>query len=191
MFFFEKNKSEITFEIDDHRLQDFNQALSILGLTKEEAFDRFLSLLIHEALAPASEKEESVSEESKPGSKRLSQETIKSRIAAWAAKPRCYPHIMIKAFFAAGLNYDIKEPLREKMLFHFNDFVGVENLKDETVSKQIFRQMCSNAARAYGDVFIYNRRKETVSLNPTYEFTIMSFMDKFIDAEETVTLSNE
>lgn len=182
MFFFGKTSTTtITFEVDEYRLGDFNEALSILGISKEEAFDQFLSMLIREALRPQEKSELLPPANEKEGSSRLSQKTIESRILSWAAKPKSYPHMMVKAFLTASFNHGTETPYRDKICAFFTDYAGLSSSFKDPTFMSVFRQMCSNASRAYGDVFLYNRRERLVSLNPVYRDLILSLRDKFMD----------
>ena len=180
MFFFQKTTVPVTFEIDEYRLRDFTEALSVLGLTKEEAFDQFLSLLMHEALHPEKQSLDP-SEASKKGSDRLSQKAIESRIKAWAIKKKCHPHLMMKAYFLCRDVHGEEHLYREKMGVIFDELAGLEYGNNTFMT--VFRQMCSNAGRAYGDVFECDRRTKIVTLNPFYASLINSPQDQFLDKD--------
>lgn len=179
MSFFDDHKVDITFRVDPKRAENFTRALEILGKDKNEAFEEFLAMLISEALNPNREDEGYVRDR-----RRLSEKSIRMRINKWANNPDSHPYRMIRAYFQAtpmrGGWFNEQQPaLRAKVQGHFNDLCGVGYESKTFIT--VFRQMCSNAIRAYGDIFIYDRRKEEVCLNPLYAEQILSLKDKFLE----------
>ena len=180
MSFFDDHKVDITFRVDPKRAENFTRALEILGKDKNEAFEEFLAMLISEALNPNREDEGYVRDR-----RRLSEKSIRMRINKWANSPDSHPYRMIRAFFKAcpprsgWFNEENEHVDRYKIQIQFNELCGFEDVSKTFIT--VFRQMCSNAIRAYGDIFIYDRRKEEVCLNPLYEEQILSLKDKFLE----------
>lgn len=179
MPFFE-DKVEVKINVKPMVRDNFELALEKLGKSKEEAFEEFTSNLIAQALGaegnsgpdnnPLKEYEES----------KLSERTVINRIKKWSMNPKGMPHKMIKSFLSVCLHLNI--PLDEsvdrfKMMGYFMALAECNEKKFES----IFRQMCSRAERAYGDVFEFDRETRQVSLNRKYISFISSIEFKFFE----------
>ena len=179
MFFFDNQKYTITFEVDDIRKANFDLALEKLGKTKEEAFDAFLAMLITKALG--GDANEDVVLEAPDEMKRLSKDKICSRIRRWAERKYSYPHMMLAAYFEAKKMCPGDGVILPKMEGHFNQFAELSY--GDGKFGAILRQMCSSAERAYGNVFVYDRRRGEVHLNEEYKDLVLSLKDKFLPPE--------
>ena len=139
-------------------------ALAILDKTEDELFDIFVSDLIAQALKIGKSKRTT---DEAPNDDTLSEEVVSGRIRKWFHHPEGHPYKMLKAFLTVShhMNKSIEEPVdRFKMSGYFKAFADC----DESKFESIFRQMCSGSKRAYGDVFLYNRKTREVSLNKKY-----------------------
>ena len=180
MAFFDDEKYTISFEVDGLRKANFDLALKKLGKTKEELFDAFLAMLITKALR--GEAEEPVAPKTPEDSNRLPKETICSRIRRWADRKYSYPHMMLAAYFEAERTCPEGMVLMLKVQGHFNALAGFPD-DDDAKFMSIFRQMCSASTRAYGNVFVYDRRDRTIHLNEEYQDIILGLKDKFLPPE--------
>ena len=192
MFFFEDDKTKIEFETSIRAKKNFEKALEILGKSKEEAFDEFLTMLITQALNASDESSMARPQVSYnnlahiiPNNSVLTEDTIRSRIVRWARNVDTNPHKVMKAYFLtidSNLNYTDAEykAYRPKMEAHFNYLIGESG---RTISTFIimFRQMSSNAVRAYGDVFKFDRNTKEVTINEKYRELVFSLKDQFLE----------
>ena len=179
------NKVKITFEIDKGRAQNFALALETLKIDKDEAFSDFIALLISRALRGQGPVNQEMLEaiESK---RKLTSETIKSRIEKWAKNKDSLPHHMLKAYFEAKryMPDGVDGVYKEKMMGRFNILANIPHSPDYDYKyKSLLTQMCSDAIRAYGNVFINNRQAMTVKLNPEYEELLLSLQNEFEDLD--------
>ncbi len=159
-----EDKEDITFSVNPRVKENFDLALSLLNMDKEEAFEEFTSALIAQALRKGDSMKKIVISGKED---KLSDDVVKGRIRKWFNNKDGQPYKMLKAFLIVShnMNDKIEEPVdRFKMSGYFKSFLNC----DENKFDSIFRQMCSNSKRAYGDVFIYNRPTRTVSLNKKY-----------------------
>ena len=168
-----ENKVNIEFTTDKKRADNFNLALELLGISKEEAFEDFLANLITKAL----QKNADINNDNKDD-KKLSDETIRGRIHKWARTPASYPHIMVKSYINATFSFEFDKAPRAKMQAHFCNHIG---RYDERLFISLFRQMCSASSRAYGDVFIYDKATQDVYLNEKYRELIVELKDQFLE----------
>ena len=179
MPFFEE-KVEVKISVKPSVRDNFELALDKLGKNKEEAFEEFTSNLIAQALGGGEKAKNDIeSLEEYEGSK-LSEQTVINRIKKWSMNPKGMPHKMIKSFLSvcSNLNISLDEPVdRFKMMGYFMRFAECNEKKFES----IFRQMCSRAARAYGDIFEFDRETREVSLNRKYVSFIYSIEFKFFE----------
>ena len=102
MFFFESLKVKVDIECPLVEMQAFEEALRILNMSKEEAFDEF----IRQTIAIAEMRSGGIVE--KPKENRLSDDAIKSRIFGWSRNKELKAHKMIKAFFKVAGIFDGK-----------------------------------------------------------------------------------
>ena len=180
MFFFGNEKCTITFEVSSDRIDHFDLALEKLKITKEEAFDAFLTLLIGEALKPRGSHSAFAPSEPTP-LKRLSPEQIRSRIRRWAGNPTSGPHRMIAAYLTCRANLgDHDEVPFPKMCAIYNDLEGIKDTFDAKKFTSLLRQMCSSSGRAYGKVFDFDRRDRNITLNPEFRQDILDLYDSFM-----------
>ena len=176
--FFNNNEKEIIeFEVDEKRYADFTLALSLLNLSKEQAFEEFLSLMITKALKKANGENDSEPVNEEP-SKHLSPATIRNRIYKWARNTNSFPHLMVKAYLNTSLNMQEDFAYRAKMQAHFEN--STQNFDGGRRFISLFRQMCSDSSRAYGNIFIYDSARENVYLNEAYKDLIIELQDQFL-----------
>ena len=171
--FFNDDKTEIRFKVRPSVNDNFELALELLKMSKEEAFEEFTSALIAKALLKGKPMESIMI----TGDDELSSEVIVGRIRKWFNNPNGYPYKMLKAFLTVShhMNRYIEEPVdRFKMSGYFKAFANC----DESKFESILRQMCSASKRAYGDVFKYDRTTRQVSLNEKYVEVVRS-LDNF------------
>lgn len=177
MFFFE-DKVEVKFNVRPTVKDNFEQALKMLGKSDEEAFEEFTSLLISQALKG---EQSSDIQENDYSLKRLPLEIVVHRIQKWSINPKGMPFKMLKAFLTVSdiTNYgNIYEGVdRIKVAGYFMEFANCDHQKFES----IFRQMCSAAPRAYGDVFEYERAHGLVYLNKKYSYVVETLKNNFLE----------
>lgn len=175
MFFFD-DKVEVKFNVRPAVKENFLKAIDILKASPEEAFEEFVSLLIAQALREENGEHLDVLSSI---DKRLSEKVVISRIHKWSYNSKGLPHKMLKAFLQVSENMNLghlEEGVdRFKMSGYFMNYAKCDYPKFES----IFRQMCSNAPRAYGDVFEYTRGSHEVYLNKKYIEVIRSLIDAF------------
>ena len=179
MPFFE-DKVEVKINVKPSVRDNFELALEKLGKNKEEAFEEFTSNLIAQALGGGDQSKNDLSSLEEYEGSRLSEQTVVNRIKKWSMNPKGMPHKMIKSFLSVSdsLNIPLDEPVdRFKMMGYFMNFAECNERKFES----IFRQMCSRAARAYGDIFEFDRETREVSLNKKYVSFINSIKFKFFE----------
>ena len=171
MFFFESLKVKVDLECPLAEMQAFEEALRILNMSKEEAFDEF----IRQTIAIAEMRSGGIVE--KPKENRLSDDAIKSRIFGWSRNKELKAHKMIKAFFKVAGIFDGKFADKIKMRYTYNELTGQY---DESDFLNVFRQMCSNSSRAYGDIFVNDRVNNRVTLNEKYREQILELRNDFL-----------
>ena len=156
-FFDDENLVTISFKVDKKRADNYELARSILNASDNELFEDFLAMIITKALKKNQngEEEDNFSVEKKY----LSEETIRSRIHKWAHSIDSYPHLMIKSFVMASCSLTEECAYRAKLEGHFKNLA---NTNDDRKFYSIFRQMCSDSYRAYGDVFVNNRNNQSL-----------------------------
>ena len=151
MAFFDDEKYTISFEVDGLRKANFDLALKKLGKTKEELFDAFLAMLITKALR--GEAEEPVAPKIPEDSNRLPKETICSRIRRWADRKYSYPHMMLAAYFEAGVIDEISIGAFIVILLLFGCYVMHNHY------------MIDRHAETHGIVLMYSHYAIVMSLN--------------------------
>ena len=171
MFFFESLKVKVDIECPLAEMQAFEEALRILNMNKEEALDEFIRQTIAIAEMRAGGPVE------KPKENRLSDDAINSRIFGWSRKKELKAHKMIKAFFKVSDIFDGKLADKIKMQYTYNELTGQY---DESDFLNVFRQMCSNSSRAYGDIFVNDRVNNRVILNEKYREQILELRNDFL-----------
>lgn len=176
-----KNTKKVEVEVNLERYLQFKGALAVLDQSEAQAFDDFVSYTLTRAnrLLEGNNSDDFVNEsyEDKNASNHLSEETIKNRIYKWAKNEKGYPHLMVKAYFMSEINSDNGEVFRLTMQNYFGKLIEGENREEKFLS--VFRQMCSDSSRAYGNLFIYSSARETVKLNEKYKELLYSLRDKF------------
>ena len=164
------NKVEINLKVEPITREYFKLLCEHYNKSEEKVFEECVKVLLDKVLIEA----ESKGKVTVTGEEDfLSSETITGRIRKWFHNKDGHPYKMLKAFLMVShdMNRSIDEPVdRCKMSNNFKDLVGCDEAKFES----IFRQMCSDSKRAYGNVFKYNRNTREVSLNRKYIDVITS-----------------
>ena len=104
---------------------------------------------------------------------RLSKEAIHNRIRRWFQGKNSYAFLIWKAFLILTGNDLDKEVTRQELGDKFCELSG----QTEHGFRLLLAQMCSGSARAYGDVFTFNKFRQTVSVNPVYKDEIRKYID--------------
>ena len=171
MFFFESIKVKVDIECPLAEMQAFEEALMILNMNKEEALDEFIKQTIAIAEMRAGGPVE------KPKENRLSDDAINSRIFGWSRKKELKAHKMINAYFRV---LDINNEESVDKLEMKEQYDILTNGEGKSDFDNVFRQMCSSSRRAYGDVFIFDRKDQKISLNEKYKDRILKFKEYFL-----------
>ena len=176
-----KDTKKIDVEVDLQRYLQFKGALAVLDQKEAEAFDNFVSYTLTRAnRVLAGENQDDFDNESshdKLDANHLSEEVIKNRIYKWAKNERGYPHLMVKAYFMSESDDNNGQVFRLTMQNYFGKLIDCDNREEKFLS--VFRQMCSDSSRAYGNLFIYNSAREIVYLNDKYKDLLYSLRNKF------------
>ena len=173
-FFDDENIVTISFKVDKKRADYYELARSILNKSDNELFEDFLSMVITKALRQNRVNDE---EEKKEVDKKvLAEEVIRSRIIKWADAINSYPHIMIKSYLESASIQGSLKAYRSKVQGRFCDLTN----SDPDKFYSIFRQMCSDSSRAYGDIFINDRVRQEIYLNEKYECYILNLKETFL-----------
>lgn len=181
-----KENQKIEIEVDQQRYILFKGALSVLGQTEREAFEDFIAYTFTRANEKLNGKNSFKSVFSNSAEllynteqrNHLSEETIRNRIYKWARNEKGHPHLMVKAFFKASMFSDEMYAWRSKMQVCFEDLTSSEPSANRFIT--IFRQMCSDSSRAYGNVFVYDNAKEIVILNEKYKDLLIELKEQFL-----------
>lgn len=176
-----KNTKKVEVEVNLERYLQFKGALAVLEQSEAQAFDDFVSYTLTRAnryLEGGNSNDlNNDSFEDRNASNHLSEETINNRIYKWAKNDRGYPHLMVKAYFMSENESNSGEVFRLTMQNYFGKLIECDNREEKFLS--VFRQMCSDSSRAYGNIFIYNAARETVVLNEKYRDLLYNLRNKF------------
>src|SRR5574344_1117058 len=153
--------NKITFTIDEKSIDSFRLSMNVLSKNPDEAFEEWIHFLNNEALRSLggiSKSSASVSGKVERSylSEKLNNNIVQSRIQRWARNKDGFAYKIIKIFFEfydSNSNHIVK---RERMKQRYYDEYAPG--RDKTASDIFtitFRQMCSDAARAYGLIFKY------------------------------------
>ena len=185
-FFNEEEKQDnqkVEIEIDQQRYLMFKGALSVLNETEREAFESFIAFTFQRAnrkLAGEDQNDlEAIRNKEEYKAKTLNEETIINRIYKWSRDEKGFPHLMVRAFFEANSGADFA--WRGKMEVRFNELTNTDLKKNTSRFLLLFRQMCSDSGRAYGNVFVYDKAREYVYLNEKYKDLILNLKHWFVN----------
>ena len=171
MFSSESNV-EIKFKVKPIIREYFKLVCEYYDKSEEEAFEECVKVLFDRVLKQGESKGKVVITGDEDF---LTSETIIGRIRKWFHNPDGHPYKMLKAFLMVShdMNRSIDEPVdRFKMSNNFKELANC----DESKFESIFRQMCSDSKRAYGNVFKYNRNTREVTLNRKF-INVISSLD--------------
>lgn len=184
-FFNEEEKQDIQkveIEIDQQRYLMFKGALAVLDETEREAFEDFIAFVFQRAnrkLAGEDQNDlEAIRNKEVYKAKTLDEQTIVNRIYRWSREEKGFPHLMVRAFFESACCEGYA--FRSKMQAKFEKITNTGPNEHVKRFLLLFRQMCSDSGRAYGNVFVYDKAREIVYLNEKYKSLILELESNFL-----------
>ena len=171
-------KERIIVNVDSKTKEVLDLALKYLDLTLDDAFDKFVKELVRQV--SRSYLGETNTNYFLFKDVNLVKERLESRINKWARNKSGVYYFILRSYFLAchGKSNDVGAEIDE-MEYIFNRFVPD---RGSTISRfrMNFRLLCSDAPRAYGKLFDYNKDTKMVRVAEKYVSLVYSLKDEFL-----------
>ena len=169
-------KVKIEFVVDIKEKQKFDLALLMLGKNKDEVFLEFINDLSLKALRTGYRDSQINSLDSDSKSRELER-----RIKRWAERKDGTYYLIIKSYFIVENKNKDNIVKANEMEEVFNTLDNRPQL-DSIVSRFLlnFRLLCSDAPKAYGKLFDYNKDTKEVKISDNYKELLISLKNEFL-----------
>ncbi len=164
-------------------------SLLVLNMSLDEAFEYFVDLISYKALKKSyyerkrdysNEKDLlNVSNENFHFIRR-NPSSLEEKIEKWAERKEGTYFLIIKSYFLVYKNSNAPIVTSTEMEHVFESLDNRPSLT--TISRFLlnFRLLCSDAPRAYGKLFDYNKDTKEVKINSKYKELLFKHMDDFL-----------